>query len=393
MTIETGRGGGMTGARRPRSTGTRRAGVIAAAVGVLVILGPTGPSSADVTAVSGRATGFLSRMSLFGGPLAERGQPGDPGCDPSQAPPGPNASQTEGCSPTVTLPPTGAPEPITATDLDGVRAVYGPGVLFGGRWPQPSAFPPPSGPITVSTQGMTGPKGSVTSSVSITKPPSGSTWLPPGQTRPALWPGGLGPGPILADGVTSTCSATETNPATGASVVRGATTITNGALALATDQYGSPADLDPMPTNPRANDGPHHGVLTNIGDSYDVFYNEQDTSIPGTITVTAIHMRMLGPTATGDLYIAQSSCGIKSAPGSTARPTIGGPPAGSTVVCAQLAAARARLNAQLDALRASLPTSLPADERARILAQAETTRAQGMAQLDRLGAQRCPPGG
>lgn len=193
--------------------------------------------------------------------------------------------------------------------------------------------------------------------------------------------------------MTSTCSATETNSATGAPAVRGATTITNGALGLTTDPYGSPAALEPVPSNPHPNDGPHHGVLTNIGDSYDVFYNEQDTSVPGTITVTAIHMRMLGPTAVGDLFIAQSSCGIRSAPGSTARTTTLGPPASSAAFCAQLAAARAGLNAQFDALRASLPPSLPADQRARILAQADATRTQGMAQLARLGAQRCPPGG
>lgn len=175
----------MTGERRHWSAATRRAATIAVAIaGVLVVLGPTGPSGADVISVSGRATGYLSRMSLFGGPLAERGQPGDPGCEPSQPPPGANASQTEGCSPTVTLPPGGAAQPVTATDPDGARAVYGPGVLFAGRWPLSSAVPPPSGPIMVSTQGTTGPNGSVTSSVSITTPPPGSTWLPPGQTHP-----------------------------------------------------------------------------------------------------------------------------------------------------------------------------------------------------------------
>ena len=384
----------MTGARRHRSAATRRAAAIAGAVvGVMVVLGPTGRSGADVIAVSGRATGFLSRMSLFGGPLAERGQPGDPGCDPGQPPAGPNASQVEGCSPTVTLPPIGSPEPITATDPNGVRAVYGPAVLFAGRWPAGSPVPPPSGPVAVSTQGTTGPNGSVTSSVAITKPPIGSTWVPPGQSSPVPWPGGVGPGPILADGVTSTCAATESNPATGATAVRGATTITNGALAQATDAYGSPANLVGMPANPLPNDGPHHGVLTNIGDSYDVFYNEQDTSVPGTLTVTAIHMRMLGPTAVGDLYIAQSSCGIRSAPGSTPSTTTVGPPASSAAFCAQLASARARLNTQVEALRASLSPSLPADQRARLLAQAEMARTQGIAQLDRLAGQRCPPGG
>ena len=167
------------------------------------------------------------------------------------------------------------------------------------------------------------------------------------------WPGGIGPGPLLADGVSSVCTAVETNPATGATSVSGFSTITNGHLAIDTDQYGSPFHTVPMPTNPSPNDGPHRGVLTNVGDSYEVFYNEQDTSVPGSITVTAIHMRLLGPTAVGDLYIGVSRCGVmtRSATGTS----------NSSGVCTGLTKAPRELDALVTWLR---PSTTPAQQAA-----------------------------
>ncbi len=190
------------------------------------------------------------------------------------------------------------------TDGDGARAVWGPAVVFGGTWPRENTLPPPSGPITVSTEGSTGPHGSVTSWVSITPTPASASWTPAGSTEAQSWPGGVGPGPIIAEEVRSTCTASPGHTATGA------TTITHGVLGLTTDAWGDPNTFAPMPAHPRPNDGPHHGVITNVGDSYDVYYNEQDTSVPGSITVTAIHMKLLGPVAVGDLYIAQAHCGV-----------------------------------------------------------------------------------
>ena len=175
--------------------------------------------------------------------------------------------------------------------------------------------------------------------------------MPPGLTEPMPWPGGIGPGPLLADGVSSTCTAAETNPATGATSVSGSTTITNGHLAINTDQYGSPFDTVPMPTNPRPNDGPHRGILTNVGDSYEVFYNEQDTSVPGSITVTAIHMRLLGPIAVGDLYIGVSRCGVVTRPAAGTTNNSG--------VCTALTTAHRQLDAVVTRLR---PVRVPRPE-------------------------------
>ena len=153
--------------------------------------------------------------------------------------------------------------------------------------------------------------------MSIDRAPFGSSWIPPGQPRTQRWPGGVGPGPLIAERVTSTCTAHV--DAAGGVVVSGSTTITSGLLSLTTDKDGSPATFEPMPATPRPNDGPHGGVLTNIGDSYEVFYNEQDVSVPGAITVTAIHMRLIGPTAIGDLYIGRVHCAVPA--GSVTHPT------------------------------------------------------------------------
>ncbi len=262
------------------------------------------PSEAVVLEVSGSATAYLSDVSLFGGPSTQRGPAGTPGCDPTKPAPGPNSTQMEGCSPTVVLPSGGSATPLTATDADGARGIYGPAVLFGGQWPDPEPAGPPSGPMTVGTQGSTGPTGSVSSSAAIALAPPGSTWTIPGTTTVEPWPGGVGPGPIIADGVRSTCRATDAGAV-------GSTTMTNAIVVTSTDSQGSPATTEQVPTDPPPNYGPIRGTINNVGDSFEVTYNEQIVSPGGlSITVNAVHMKLLGPTAVGDLYIAQSKCSV-----------------------------------------------------------------------------------
>jgi hypothetical protein len=183
-------------------------------------------------------------------------------------------------------------------------------VLFGGQWPENDPIGPPSGPITVSTEGTGGANGNVSASAEISLAPPGSTWTPPGTSDPKAWPGGIGPGPLIADGIKSTCSAS-------GSGVGGTTTITNGNLATATDHDGNPTNLQPMPANPSPNDGPHHGEITNVGDNFDVFYNEQTKNADGSLTVSAIHMKLNGPTAVGDLWVGQVTCGLTASGGVT----------------------------------------------------------------------------
>jgi hypothetical protein len=52
-----------------------------------------------------------------------------------------------------------------------------------------------------------------------------------------------------------------------------------------------------------------------------------------------------------------------------------------TDLCAALRTAQAQFNAQITAFEAAVVQALPADQRAAVLAQLETTRAQANAQL------------
>ncbi|MDQ4070977.1 MAG: hypothetical protein M3203_16130 [Actinomycetota bacterium] len=238
------------------------------------------PAAADVTAVSGSACGYFAEVSLFGGPSNRRG------CGQPANAPATNAS------PSVTLPATGSANPITATDEDGAVAEYGPAKIFAGQWPENAPQPPPSGPINVSTQGTLGPNGSVTSSASVTMPR------------------GVGPGPVIADGVSSTCTASESG-------VSASTTITNGKLETKYDPNTQlPTQVEDVPANPPVN-YTRTGTIDHVGDSFRVVYNEQVTEADGSITVNAVHMYLLGPTAVGDLVIAQSRCGVTATAATT----------------------------------------------------------------------------
>ncbi|HWC10985.1 MAG TPA: hypothetical protein VG455_07165, partial [Acidimicrobiales bacterium] len=230
--------------------------VIAVATGLFAVVG--GPSSADVTAVRGSAFGFHASVSLFGGPANEVGP-----------------------TPTVTLPAGGSATPITATEPSGM-AQFGPAVLF------------ESGELTVSTQGTTGPGGSVTSSADVTGVDTG-------------------PGPFLYDAVHSECTASETG-------VSGSTTITGGVVETSYD----PTTQDPVTTQPvPANPAPGteiSGTLDHVGDSFRIVFNEQITNPDGSLTVNGAHIYLLGPTAVGDLIIAQSVCGVTATQTTTTLP-------------------------------------------------------------------------
>jgi hypothetical protein len=401
----------------------------------------SGPSGADVTAVTGSACGYLTDVSLFGGPSMRRG------CGQTDDVPA-------GTSPSVTLPAGGSATPITATDPDGATAQYGPAKIFSGQYPENdfNATSPPSGPLNVSTRGTLGPNGSVTSTASVdpgSQPPPGL----PAQPR------GIGPGPVIADAVSSTCTAQETDPGTGAVSVSGSTTVTAGILETKYDAMTQlPTVTEDVPANPPAN-YTRTGTIDHVGDSFRVVYNEQIVSPDGkSITVNAVHMTLLGPTAVGDMIIAQSVCGLttvpvtttagptttsttpgsttSSVPGSTTTSTVPGSttstvpgsttssvpgsttstvpgstttsivpgstttitlPTTSTLVgpggdfCAQLRDARTRVNAQIDAFRLVVTQSFPAGaQRDAILLQLERARTQANTSVDQVLVTRCP---
>ncbi|HEX2046645.1 MAG TPA: choice-of-anchor P family protein [Acidimicrobiales bacterium] len=206
--------------------------------------------------VSGSACGYYSKVGLFGGPEELRG------CGQT-VPPGDERS----ASPSVTLPPDGSSTAVTAED-DGALAQYGPAILFGGK-----ALPDPSGPIKVSTRG----KKSVTSSASVKN---------------------VGTGPFTATSVRSACSASQTSGATGS------TTVTGGVLVTKTDADGNPTKSEKIPSKPPAN-YTRRGVNA-VGDKFKAVFNEQKKGRDGSITVTGVHLYLLGPNATGEVVVAQS---------------------------------------------------------------------------------------
>jgi uncharacterized protein YegP (UPF0339 family) len=221
------------------------------------------PPAAAVRA--GGACGFSTNVSLFGGPPERRG------CGQT-VPPG----DARSASPAVALPAEGSTAALVAADEDGALAQYGPAVIFGGRVAAGSMGNPPSGPIAVSTKGTT----SITSSASVQN---------------------VGAGPVSAGSIRSTCTASKTG-------VKGSTSVSRGVVVTATDADGAPKTTVKVPAKPPVN----HTVKGKVdtGDTFKAVFNEQKKAKDGTLTVVALHLYLLGPTAVGEVVVAESHCRI-----------------------------------------------------------------------------------
>ena len=216
---------------------------------------------------AGGACGYYTKVSLFGGPAELRG------CGQT-IPPG----SAKSASPEIELPPEGSVTTLKATDADGAVAQYGPAVIFGGPAPAGSMATVPCGAIAVTTKGTT----SVTSTASVKN---------------------LAAGPFTAKSVSSTCTA-------GKSGVKGSTSISGGVIVTATDADGEPTATVKVPAKPPVNHTVKGKVST--GDRFKLVFNEQKKARDGTLTVTAVHMYLLGPTAKGDVVVAQSHARLSS---------------------------------------------------------------------------------
>ena len=246
--------------RRPGALGAIAA--LAATAALAAGQQPTaGAAVTTVSAVTGRAFGYRSEVSLFGGPSSPRGPAGTTGCD---------AAASTACSPSATLPASGGTDAVT--DTDGASGSYGPAVIF------------EAASLAVTAQGAAGEAGTVTTTATAT---------------------GIGPGPFTAASAGSTCTAT----AAGASA---STAIADGLLVTSTDPAtGAPATtqaIDPAP----APGTTYTGTLDHLGDSFRAVFNEQITNPDGSITVNAVHLSLLGPIAVGDLIVGQAVCGVTS---------------------------------------------------------------------------------
>ncbi|MDQ6726881.1 MAG: hypothetical protein M3066_12050, partial [Actinomycetota bacterium] len=227
------------------------------------------PATAQVTAVKGSAFGVSApNITIFGG-----------------------AQPAYGPHPTVTLPGGGSSTPVADTSASET-VKDGPATFF------------ESGTIKVSTQGSLGASGSVTSSAMI----NGLSDANGEQFK--------------ADSLSSTCTA-------GSSGVSGSTTVTNGKLVTTTDANQNPTMTMDVPANPAPNTSIDGSFVLSAGDteSFTWVYNEQTTNADGSITVTAAHEVLHGPTAKGDLYLGQVVCGLTgsaAAPGNTTTTAAGG---------------------------------------------------------------------
>jgi hypothetical protein len=205
-----------------------------------------GGAAADVDEVRGGAFGYFSNIGLSG-----------------------NLPTTRGPEPSVTLPSGGSVVPIVATEVTGV-ADYG------------SAFRFDSGVLTVSTQGTTGVDGSVTSSANVLA---------------------VGPAPLTATSVTSTCRASEAGVTASTEVIAGLLVTSVGDPAVVGDETTVPIPAAPDPNTF------FMGTLAS-GDAFTIVFNELIFEVDGSITVNGVHLSLSGPTAVGDLFIAQSRCGV-----------------------------------------------------------------------------------
>ena len=208
------------------------------------------PSAPGATDVGGGAYGFYASVSLFGGP-----------------------ANVVGPKPSVDLPAGGSATPVTASAPTGL-AQFGPATLFS------------SDQLDVSTQGTTGANGSVTSSAKIQNENSSGQEV------------------FTAAAISSTCTASPTGTTGSASLTGGNLVVSQGT------NLDSEADdvVVQIPANPSPGTS-YDGKIENVGDHFRVVVNEQVVN-GSSITVNAMHMYLLGPTAIGDLIVGQSRCSL-----------------------------------------------------------------------------------
>lgn len=237
--------------------------LVAAGFGIVGLSTPSSANHQTVTAVRGSAYGYFADVTIFG----ER--------------------TTTGPTPIVNLPPGGSATPIEATAATG-RAVAGPGGIA-------TVFS--SGPITVRTQGTTGPSGSVTSSARIQNVNTSRNEV------------------FTASEVLGTCTASEAGTSGSTTITGGTLQTDNGDSDTSNTVPDHPATTVNVPANPAPNTAiTGHVHIGTAQDDFRYVFNEQIVNPDGSITVNAAHQYLLGPTAVGELIVGQSVCGVTATP-------------------------------------------------------------------------------
>lgn len=235
-------------------------------------IAPTTTTTLPTISVGGSAYGYYGSVSLFGGPAG-----------------------VQGPAPTVTLPAGGSANPVTDS-ATAAQVKFGQAIIF------------EAGPVTVSTQGVSGSSGSVTSSTSVksctTADPSGN----------GCSVGQIYAGPFSATTMASTCTA-------NASGLTASTTISGGQVVTLNDANGNPVTTKQLP-NPIPANYTLTGVNTPVNGGFKWVFNEQTTTATS-ITVNAAHEYLgasgSGP-AKGDLIVGHAVC-AKASTSSGGSPT------------------------------------------------------------------------
>ena len=210
---------------------------------------------ADVTAVKGSAFGYQCTVTALG-----------------------SSCSAAAAAPSVTLAADASNSPQTTT-VPTANASAGPATIFS------------SGPLTVRTEGTLGAGGSVTSSTDIQNVNAG------------------GSEPLTAVRATSSCSGNEAGVSGSAAISGGKLQTDSGDSDPTNTIPDHPAVEVPVPADPAPNttiEGHLH--IGTVTDSYKYVFNEQVTSADGVVTVTAVHERLLGPAAVGDVLVGQVVC-------------------------------------------------------------------------------------
>jgi hypothetical protein len=254
---------------QPTRSRIRIIGLISLGAAVLLALGAAPAAAANVTSVVGSAYGYHAfNIKLLG----------------SNLPP-------TGPTPSVTLASNASNSPQKTTVSTGL-VQYGPAVLF------------TSDQISVSTSGSLGATGSVTSSTNIQK-------INKATTQP-----GTGSEIFTADGLSSTCTKSQTSSSRITQVTNG-TLQTDSGLDLNDDgDFTDPGEHGPasiaIASVPAANTA-HTGHIHLTGgarDDFTVVFNEHVTNADGSLTVNAVHEYFHGPSLRGDLILGQAVCGV-----------------------------------------------------------------------------------
>jgi len=249
---------------------SHRKSAVSITLSALLLTGGLGlqPAAADVSDLKGSAYGAYVKVGLFGG-------------KPNQV----------GAAPEVVLPASGGKK---TNSLPSLIAQFGPATIFGGQYVDPGRNP--SGQLTVSTEGKTGPGGFVTSAASVVN---------------------IGPGPLMADKMSSTCTAKEGS-------VTGSTTVSGGIIETSYNaETQEPLTSKQIPERPAPNTTVE-GTIDHVGDRFRIVFNEQIKD-GTTLTVRAAHLYLLGNIAVGDMIIGESVCGltaVAAAPAAVAPPVV-----------------------------------------------------------------------